>query len=177
MDTQTEVPPNETNMDENIRSEQLNPIVDRLKKETDRFKGFAVIAILGGGTMLQVIGKRYNSVSWLTSESVTLAATVIHHLNPEIDTICNRYAMIQERKRIQSMNKPQTLNQRDNDELKSGTQKLFLTIGFHALNKGIAKFMGEDSSILNLSKMIQKLLSGENKDFLGILQKIRTAFT
>ncbi len=163
-------------IDEEVITEMLSTRVDQLTKETDRYKGLAVISILSGGILSQLFGSYYPSVEWLTEESVTLSATVIHHLDPEIETVCRRYAMIQERKRIKAMNEPQPLDTRDREEMKSGAGKLVLTIGFHALNKGISKFMGEDSSILNLSKMAQKLLSGESKNFLGIIQKLQTAF-
>lgn len=159
----------EYNIPQNFMNEKLN-------KDTGRFKGFIIIAILSGGIVLQVVGKTFKSTDWLTGGSVELAATVITHLDGEIEIMSRRFAMIQERKRIQEINKTQSLDQRDFSEIKSGRWKLLVTVGFHAINKGIAKFMGEESSLLNLSKMVQKLFTGENKNYLGIMEKIKSVF-
>jgi hypothetical protein len=161
---------------ENLVTNKPLVSTDRLTTEIDKYKGLVVISILSGGIISQVAGRQYQSINWLTSESVELSATIIHHLDHEIEMICRRFAMIQERKRIEMMNQPQSLDARDSEEIKTGGKKLLMAIGFHALSKGVSNFVGEDSSIINLIKMVQKLFSGESTDLFGVLKKIQTAF-
>lgn len=158
----------------NINIQDVN--IDRLSKEKDRYKAIMVVLAMSGGIMTQALGTRYPQVNWLTGESIPLAARIINHLDDEMEEMCKRFTVMQERKRVERMNEPQSLDGRDQEEIAKWMTKLGQTVGFHALNRGITASMGENSSVLDLSNMIQKLLLGDTNNFMGMMKKIQAIF-